>query len=144
MTRFLEFPPCLRMDAPMVLSTYIHMCKLIMMRYGARKQWVPCTPKRWTRCCPRFWLIKRYIVIHTYFYCRTCCWREVGKWVKPKLLNFKKEEKDDKPFTLSYNVGKVLGTQPPTMELILSLRRLLLQKKISSQKLRKLLRSLPM
>jgi hypothetical protein len=53
-----------------------------------------------------------------------------------KLLNFKKEEKDEKPFTFSCNVGKILGTQPTTKELILSSRCLLLPQKISSQKLR--------
>jgi hypothetical protein len=46
-----------------------------------------------------------------------------------KLLKFKKEEKNEKPFTLSCNVGKVLGTHSETKELILSLRRLLLRKK---------------
>jgi hypothetical protein len=85
-----------------------------------------------------------FIVLHTYFYFRTCCRREASTWVKRKLLNFKKEEKDEKPFTLSCNVGKVLGTQPATEELILSLRCLLLQKKLSSQKLRKRLKSSPM
>jgi hypothetical protein len=38
-----------------------------------------------------------------------------------------KEEKDEKPFTLSRNVGKVLGAQPAMKELILSLRCLLLR-----------------
>ncbi len=67
--------------------------------------------------------------MHTYFYCITCCRREASTWVKRNLFHFKKEEKDEKPFTLSCNVGKVLGTQSATKELILSLRCLLLQKK---------------
>jgi hypothetical protein len=50
-----------------------------------------------------------------------------------KVLNFKKEEKDEKTFTLSCNVGKVLGTQPATKELILSLRCLLLNKILFSK-----------
>jgi hypothetical protein len=52
---------------------------------------------------------------------------EASTLVKRKLLNFEKEEKDEKPVTLSCNVGKALGTQPATKESILSLRRLLLQ-----------------
>jgi hypothetical protein len=56
--------------------------------------------------------------MHTYYYCRTCCRREASTWVKRKLINIKKEEKDEKPFTLSCNVGKVLGTQPAAKELI--------------------------
>jgi hypothetical protein len=70
-----------------------------------------------------------YIFLHNYFYCRTCCWREASTRVKRKLLNFKKKGKDEKPFTFSCNVGKILGTQPHTKELILILRRLLLRKK---------------
>jgi hypothetical protein len=54
---------------------------------------------------------------------------KASTWVKGKLLNFEKEEKDEKPFTFSCNVGKVLGTQPATKELLLCLRCLLLQKK---------------
>ncbi len=52
---------------------------------------------------------------------------------KRKLLNIKKEEKDEKPFTFSCNVGKILGTQPPTKKLLLCFRHLLLQKNLFSK-----------
>ena len=57
------------------------------------------------------------------------CRRDTRGWVMPKHLDFKKREKVEKTHTFSCNVRKFLGTQPPTKESILSLRRLLLQKK---------------
>ena len=52
----------------------------------------------------------------------------------PKYLNFNKREKDEKTFAFSCNVRKFWGTQTLTKEFILSLRCLLLQKKIHFSK----------
>ena len=61
----------------------------------------------------------------------TCCWRQAITWIKHTLLNFKKEEKNEKPFTFSWNVGKILGTQP-------SIKEYILRQNFSSQKMREL------
>ena len=56
--------------------------------------------------------------------------RDTRGWVVPKHFEFRKRDKDEKTFTFSCNVREFWRTQPSMKESILSLRRLLLQKKI--------------
>ena len=47
-------------------------------------------------CDTRFDIIFDTVTLN-FLYCRYCCRRETRTWVRRKLLNFKKEEKDEKP-----------------------------------------------
>jgi hypothetical protein len=64
---------------------------------------------------------------------------EANLWVKRKLLNFKKEEKDEKPFTVSCNLGKGFGNTATNEGICINCEIPSSPKKLSSQKLRKLL-----
>ena len=104
-----------------VLYSVVQCCILVL--YSVVQCW----------CCT-----VSYIVLKRIFTVETCCQRKTITWVKHKLLNFKKEDTDEMPFTFSCNVGKIWGTEPPTKEFLLCLRCLLLQNNFFSQKTREL------
>ena len=57
-----------------------------------------------------FYLILCDTVTLNFLYCRYCHRRETRNWVRRKLLNFKKEEKNEKPTCLSVMSERIVST----------------------------------